>query len=585
MRFNKSLLSAWVLAQALVQISVSADESKTNVQSYTDPVATNSVNGAVTTCNENGCTSILNNNASKCVEGTNKCIIDRNGYEHCINGKLEFTQCKSSESCFGGGKNMASCQTRSILDRVTDACSQEGLRTCNISKTGYRECNGILYNYIPCDPNQSCVTKDNTVQCDVISNNTCTNGEQKCISEKNGYEECVGGIKVFKECRINEFCVALNGPVAGCALRNDFKCNNGDKTCRGDSTGYDECVNNELVFHRCMNGLCVKTLQNEIKCAENNNTFNKDQTCVEGYKTCVPGKNGYTSCINGKSEYTQCGSNEACVVIPALDYKYIGRCDPINNYPTCAEGTSRCAVETSGSEICIDGKWVLRKCSGNEFCMITPENIAKCVDYNNIPICVEGTNRCAFDINGTETCVGGKFVLKNCGDNEKCEIINGNFAKCINHYPTCTEGTTRCAVGNLDSETCSNGKWVTRKCSGNELCKVGKDNVAKCTKIDTSVCTDGTTRCAAEGIDSETCSNGQWVRRKCSGNEECKITEGNIAKCVAKTLECEKGYQKCNNEQTGYDECVNGKLEFKSCGSNKKCFALNGFRILCGAVY
>ncbi|PVU87966.1 hypothetical protein BB561_006092, partial [Smittium simulii] len=260
----------------------------------------------------------------------------------------------------------------------------------------------------------------------------------------------------------------------------------------------------------------------------NNNRYNNYyRTCAEGTTRCAVGNLDSETCSNGKWVTRKCSGNELC----KIGKDNVAGCAKIDE-PKCTEGATRCAVETSGSETCIGGEWVLRKCSGNEFCMIIPENIAKCVDYNNIPICVDGTNRCAFDINGTETCVGGKFVLKNCGDNEKCEIINGNFAKCINHYPTCTEGTTRCAVGNLDSETCSNGKWVTRKCSGNELCKVGKDNVAGCAKIDPP---------------------------------------------------CNKGYQKCNSEQTGYDECVNGKLEFKSCGPNNKCYALNGFRILCGS--
>ncbi|PVU85813.1 hypothetical protein BB561_006895 [Smittium simulii] len=254
-----------------------------------------------------------------------------------------------------------------------------------------------------------------------------------------------------------------------------------------------------------------------------------------------------------------------------------------NDGSKCSEGATRCAFQTSGSETCIDGKWVLRKCGGNEFCMIIPENIAKCVNYNNIPICAENTNRCAFEINGTETCVGGKWVLKKCGHNKDCKIINGNFAKCLNKVLKCAEGATRCAVGNLDSETCSNGKWVIRKCSGNELCKIGKDNIAKCTKIDESKCTDGTTRCASQGIDSETCSNGKWIRRKCSGSEECKINKNNVAECTKISPPCNKGYQKCNSEQTGYDECVNGKLEFKPCGSNQFCVSLNGNIAGCAA--
>ncbi|PVU85512.1 hypothetical protein BB561_006937 [Smittium simulii] len=145
-----------------------------------------------------------------------------------------------------------------------------------------------------------------------------------------------------------------------------------------------------------------------------------------------------------------------------------------------------------------------------------------------------------------------------CNENGTVAICNENgcsttLKKNNNDGSKCTDGTTRCASEGIDSETCSNGKWILRKCSANEECKIDKDNIAKCTKIDESKCTDGTTRCASQakctkideskctdgttrcasqGIDSETCSNGKWIRRKCSGNEECKIDKDNIAKCT-----------------------------------------------------
>ncbi|PVU91386.1 hypothetical protein BB561_004414 [Smittium simulii] len=410
----------------------------------------------------------------------------------------------------------------------------------------------------------------------------CKNGEQKCISGKNGFEECVNGKIVFKGCNSRQKCVALNGYKALCAARNDVpKCKKGYRECNKEKNGYDECVDGKLKFTQCkINQLCAVSFWNAARC-----TFNKKYVCEKGYQKCNNEQTGYDECVKGKLRFNKCKKDQKCFALNG----YKALCADINK-PVCTEGTTRCATVTSGSEICVGGKWILRKCNGNEDCKITEGNIAKCVTNVPAPSCKNGDQKCNSEQTGYDECVDGKLTFKPCGSNQKCYALNGPRVLCggSNIVSECKDGATRCASEGVDSETCSYGKWVRRKCSGNEKCKINKNNVAECTKIDNPVpaCDKGYQKCNKEQTGYNECVNGKLEFKPCGSNQFCVALNGNIAGCAAgnNVPTCDKGYQKCNSEQTGYDECVNGKLEFKSCGPNAKCFALNGNVAGCGAV-
>ncbi|PVU86217.1 hypothetical protein BB561_006783 [Smittium simulii] len=481
MIYHKSLLSAWFLAQAFIQISVSADEPRTKVQLYTGPAVTHSVNGAVTICDKNGCVTTLNKDISD---------------DHSINV--------------------------------------------------YPERNEVVFTIVKC-------------KSDIYP--TCDAGYQKCNSEQTGYDECVNGKLVFRQCNSDQFCVALNGNVAGCAARNDVsKCTDGATRCAVGNLDSETCYNGKWVIRKCSGDeLCKINIDNVAGCAKINVP---EPTCDAGYQKCNSEQTGYDECVNGKLVFRQCNSDQFCVALNGngidsetcsngkwvrrkcsgneecrLAEVNVYRCVNIN-VPECTEGASRCNPQRFGSETCFEGKWAFRKCGGNEDCRITEGNVAKCVDPNPpAPSCKNGDQKCNSEQTGYDECIDGRLTFKPCGSNQKCYALNGPRVLCggSNIVPECTDGQTRCAVGNLDSETCYNGKWVIRKCSGDELCKINIDNVAGCAKI-------------------------------------------NVPEPA-----CDAGYQKCNSEQTGYDECVNGKLVFRQCNSDQFCVALNGNVAGCAA--
>ncbi|PVU95770.1 hypothetical protein BB561_001610 [Smittium simulii] len=550
MIFNKFTLSAYLLAQALLQISVSADIPRTKVQPYNGPAVTHSVNGAVTICDKNGCVTTLNKDI----------IEDHNVNVYPEKKEVVFTIVKCKSDIYPTCKN--------------------GDQKCNSEQTAYEECVDGKWTHKPCRPNEKCYTLNGPRVTCALGNNEaeCKDGTTRCASEGIDSETCSNGKWVRRKCSGNEECKITEGNIAKCAAKT-LGCEKGYQKCNVEQTGYDECVNGKLEFKSCgPKNKCYALNGFRILCGPSNDVAE----CKEGTTRCASEGIDSETCSNGKWVRRKCSGNEEC----KINKNNVAECTKID-VSVCKEGSTRCAVGNLDTETCSNGQWVTRKCSGNELCKVNIYNVAKCTKIDE-SVCKEGSTRCASEGIDSETCSNGKWVRRKCSGNEECKINKNNVAECTKiDVSVCKEGSTRCAVGNLDTETCSNGQWVTRKCSGNELCKVNIYNVAKCTKIDESVCKEGSTRCASEGIDSETCSNGKWVRRKCSGNEECKINKNNVAECTKidnPAPSCKNGSQKCNSKQTGFDECVDGKLTFKPCPPGSKCNALDEFRAFCGAV-
>ncbi|PVU91430.1 hypothetical protein BB561_004396 [Smittium simulii] len=457
MLFNKSLLSAWFLAQALLQTSVYADEPKTKVQSYNVPAATNSVNGAIHNNNR------YNDNNKKCNNGDKFCSSEKNGYEECIGGVKAFIECRADQKCVALNGPVAMCALRN------DFKCKNGKKTCSSDSRGYDECVNNTLVFHRCGINEFCSVSNNKTKCGPRKNNNndskCFNGDKFCSSEKNGYEECIGGIKVFRECRANEKCVALNGPEAGCALRNDFKCNNGEKTCKSDSTGYDECVNNTLVFHRCgMNEFCGVS-NNVTKCCPRKNN-NNDSKCNNGDKFCSSEKNGYEECIGGVKAFIECRADQKSMCALRNDFK-------------CKNGKKTCSSDSRGYDECVNNTLVFHRCGINEFCSVS-NNKTKCgprKNNNNDSKCNNGDKFCISEKNGYEECIGGIKVFRECRANEKCVALNGPEAGCaLRNDFKCNNGEKTCKSDSTGYDECVNNTLVFHRCGMNEFCGVSNNH-------------------------------------------------------------------------------------------------------------
>ncbi|PVU87206.1 hypothetical protein BB561_006433, partial [Smittium simulii] len=206
-------------------------------------------------------------------------------------------------------------------------------------------------------------------------------------------------------------------------------------------------------------------------------------------------------------------------------------------YPECKEGSSRCATDSNDPQTCFSGKWVTRKCSGNERCKINKNNVAECtLIVDPTPPCMNGVQQCNTAKSGIDECINGVLRFKQCPPGSKCIASSESKATCGPNIDVaeCKEGSSRCATDSNDPQTCFSGKWVTRKCSGNERCKINKNNVAECTLI------------------------------------------------VDPTPPCMNGVQQCNTAKSGIDECINGVLRFKQCPPGSKCIASSESKATCG---
>ncbi|PVU94889.1 hypothetical protein BB561_002205, partial [Smittium simulii] len=605
MIFYKSTLSAYFLAQALFQISVSADEPRTKVQPYDGPAVTHSVNGAVTICDKNGCVTTLNKDIiedhsvnvypekkevvftivkcksdiyPECKNGDQRCINEQTAYEECVDGKWTYKPCRPNVKCYTLNGPRVTC----ALGNNEAECSNGETRCA--SDTAYSEiCSNGKWTGRKCGDNQKCRYTDiNTYGCADINVPECKNGASRCNPQRFGAEYCPNGKWEFRKCGGNEECKITEGNFAKCVDPNPPApaCNNGDQKCNSEQTAYEECVDKKWTYKACkLNEKCYTLNGFKVTCGLGNN----EAECSGDATRCASDGVDSETCSNGKWVRRKCSANQTCRYTDINTYG----CADIN-VPECKNGASRCNPQRFGAEYCPNGKWEFRKCGGNEECKITEGNFAKCVDPNPpAPACNNGDQKCNSEQTAYEECVDGKWTYKACKLNEKCYTLNGFKVTCGlgNNEAECSGDATRCASDGVDSETCSNGKWVRRKCSANQTCRYTDINTYGCADINVPECKNGASRCNPQRFGAEYCPNGKWEFRKCGGNEECKITEGNFAKCVdpnPPAPACNNGDQKCNSEQTAYEECVDGKWTYKACKLNEKCYTLNGFKVTCG---
>ncbi|PVU87727.1 hypothetical protein BB561_006202 [Smittium simulii] len=167
----------------MLQITISADEPKTEVLDQNLPPIANVVDMEIMVCNENSCSpTIIGNNENSenenesdeiknksdektkpnCKNGDQKCNKDQTGYDECVDGKLEFKKCKSSQLCIENG-NKATCTIGK-----PDAVCKEGAVRCNHVKNGFEQCINNKFQFRPCKENQKCVVNEHYAYCEVV---------------------------------------------------------------------------------------------------------------------------------------------------------------------------------------------------------------------------------------------------------------------------------------------------------------------------------------------------------------------------------------------------------------------------------
>ncbi|PVU93506.1 hypothetical protein BB561_003244 [Smittium simulii] len=112
MMFHKSTLSAWILAQALLQMSVYAYAPRANSEPYTVQMiyipTTTTCTGYIFFTQGKPCKASCVRGDQGCDETIATCNEERTGFEECVDGELIFTECTAGQKCVPFGTK-ASC--------------------------------------------------------------------------------------------------------------------------------------------------------------------------------------------------------------------------------------------------------------------------------------------------------------------------------------------------------------------------------------------------------------------------------------------------------------------------------------------
>ncbi|PVU93072.1 hypothetical protein BB561_003473, partial [Smittium simulii] len=219
MLFRKSILFPYFLAQALVQRSVFADESKVQSQ----------------------------NNASCLIPGR-KCIEGKNGYDQCVDGKSEFVECKADQKCIIVDKNFSSC-----VPRDNEQECEKGYDKCIDGLNGHALCYKGRLSFLKCNPDQECHNySDTNALCRKIVKPSCLIPGRKCVEGKNGYDQCVDGKSEFVECKADQKCIIVDKNFSSCVPRdNEQECEKGYDKCIDGLNGHALCYKGRLSFLKC----------------------------------------------------------------------------------------------------------------------------------------------------------------------------------------------------------------------------------------------------------------------------------------------------------------------------------------------
>ncbi|PVU86051.1 hypothetical protein BB561_006826, partial [Smittium simulii] len=330
-------------------------------------------------CVANGNKAICKNIKSYpvCEEGSFKCNDEKTGFNKCVNNKLEFIPCKTNQKCITNGK-YAYCE------RVKpDPICEEGSAKCNAEKNGFEHCVNNKIQFKPCKANQKCVAKDKYAYCETVKPDpVCEEGTAKCNDEKTGFNKCVNNKLEFmpckanqkcitngKQCKDTEKCVDLGFFVATCQPKDPGPvCEQGTGKCVANRNGFEECVNNEYVFKQCKDTEQCVNKGLFASCQPND----PGPVCEQGTGKCVPNQNGYQECVNNDYVFRQCKDTEKCVdlgfFVATCQPKDPASCVKEEIEEKCLEGTIICNKELTGVNVCIEGKLTFNKCKADEKC-------------------------------------------------------------------------------------------------------------------------------------------------------------------------------------------------------------------------
>lgn len=399
--------------------------------------------------------------------------------------------------------------------------------------------------------NGACRSKDNP---DIGDHNECSDENATLCRSENTYSTCVlaDGKRVWSSpvaCDANKIC-RDNTCIEPEIVVETPECEGSGAVCEGNSvrTCKDGKLSDPIPCNdqTCVDGKCTTVQTDETG------------TACEGEITkCNQDNTGIITCINGKwSDINVCGTgmicqNAACVTDTSTAECTTGakRCDTtatFAKYQVCSNGVWGASKSCNSiNSVCHQGE-CMTCIPGTTTCgnsIFNSDYVLTCNDSGSqyttaSSICNLGCNngKCNVCSTGDVQCSDTAFQV--CQDGAWSDLaVCDDAAVCSNNGCTCTKGATRCDdKGNvLECQEATvpgtrNKKytaWVIKSsCGDAALCK-DTDGAAAC------VCSDDSTRCAADGLSVEICHNGTWMTdTNCATDNRICQQDDEIAKCA-----------------------------------------------------
>ncbi|PVU89286.1 hypothetical protein BB561_005438 [Smittium simulii] len=411
MLFHKSTLFSCVLAQALIQKSVFADESKVQLQKNTD-----------------------------CLIPGRKCSAGKNGYDQCVDGKSKFVECKSDQKCIIVNDYFSSCVSRDAKQE----CKKD-YDECIDGLNGHAFCYNGKLSFLKCNTNQKChVVSSGIPFCVNTDRLGCEKGYRKCVDGKNGYDHCYNGMLLFNECSADKICTAINGNPPECTKIRP-ECGENYSKCIDGKNGYENCVDGKLSFVECTADQKCVPFGTKASCII-------DEKCDETISTCNKEQTGFKECVNKEYVFRKCSDTEQCVA----DGKFAS-CKPKNPGPVCDQGSGKCVPNQNGYQECVNNDYVFRQCKDTEKCVDLRPFVATCQPKNpglvcdqgtdtekcvnngffasckpkiSDPVCDESIATCNDERTGFDECVDSELIFTECTAEQKC-VPFGTKASCV----------------------------------------------------------------------------------------------------------------------------------------------------------
>ena len=476
-----------------------------------------------------------------------------------------------------------------------------GKRTCNASKTGYKECDNVGGWSI---------------------NETCT-GQQLCYEEFAGEAECVdctpGETKcegnTFKKCGSDGTWNGAGSAAVDCGDTNETcKVESGNAKCGGVCGPTDLQCKDDDTPQTCVDGAWVDAAD----CASSKSCIDATGTCGGACgpteKQCKDDDTPQT-CVDGAwVDAADCASSKSCIDSTGACGGVCGptekQCRDDDTPQTCVDGAWVDATDCPSSRSCVDATGTCggvcgpteKKCRDND----TPQT---CVDGTWVDAtdcatslsCVDATGTCGGvcgptqkqcrDDDTPQTCVDGAWVdATDCATNQSCMSASGQCGG------VCGPTEIDC-VDSRSYKSCSDGAWTSTTTSCTFACDQTQDVCTGSCVPDSTMCENGTsvttqltcddvggwsieTDCAAQ---DQTCFNGSCsgscahddYQCDANGNSE-RCTNGSWGgdqTCTAPDLLCNRASGQCDANPVfniGNDSSSGG---FKSSASNDYLYA------------